>query len=160
MCCLFLSLQALMYQDPERWGITLQTYVQLTMLDRHLSSRVSALSYEQRRHPRHKINVCTKSCCCLQPAAVRMIERSIFSAKHIFVENLFRRYRRLDQTLRPDLSHPRWFRDVTDPAPCLTDGYVTYQRKNPHVVFDSFSQWENAGGGLRRAERVVRLDHG
>lgn len=39
--CLFWSLQALMYQDPERWGITLQTYVQLTMLDRHLSTIVS-----------------------------------------------------------------------------------------------------------------------
>uniref|UniRef100_A0A3Q3FM99 Thymidine kinase 2 n=1 Tax=Labrus bergylta TaxID=56723 RepID=A0A3Q3FM99_9LABR len=53
----------LMYQDPERWGITLQTYVQLTMLDRHLSP-ISA--------------------------PVRMMERSIFSAKYIFVENLFR----------------------------------------------------------------------
>uniref|UniRef100_A0A672H180 Deoxynucleoside kinase domain-containing protein n=1 Tax=Salarias fasciatus TaxID=181472 RepID=A0A672H180_SALFA len=29
---------ALMYQDPERWGLTLQTYVQLTMLDRHTST--------------------------------------------------------------------------------------------------------------------------
>ncbi|XP_031697080.1 thymidine kinase 2, mitochondrial-like isoform X2 [Anarrhichthys ocellatus] len=56
---------ALMYQDPERWGITLQTYVQLTMLDTHLSAMT---------------------------APVRMIERSIFSAKYIFVENLFRRY--------------------------------------------------------------------
>lgn len=30
-------LQGLMYQDPTRWGLTLQTYVQLTMLDRHVS---------------------------------------------------------------------------------------------------------------------------
>lgn len=30
-----------MYQDPERWGMTLQTYVQLTMLDRHLTPMVS-----------------------------------------------------------------------------------------------------------------------
>ncbi|KAM6916268.1 thymidine kinase 2, mitochondrial [Xenentodon cancila] len=53
----------LMYQDPERWGLTLQTYVQLTMLDRHL----------------------------VAPAApVRVMERSIFSARYIFVENLFR----------------------------------------------------------------------
>ncbi|XP_051280396.1 thymidine kinase 2, mitochondrial isoform X1 [Dicentrarchus labrax] len=54
---------ALMYQDPERWGITLQTYIQLTMLERHLST-ISA--------------------------PVRMMERSIFSAKYIFVENLLR----------------------------------------------------------------------
>ncbi|TNN63949.1 Thymidine kinase 2, mitochondrial [Liparis tanakae] len=54
---------ALMYQDPERWGLTLQTYVQLTMLGLHTSAMT---------------------------APIRMIERSIFSAKYIFVENLFR----------------------------------------------------------------------
>lgn len=54
---------ALMYQDPERWGLTLQTYIQLTMLGMHTSAMT---------------------------APVRMIERSIFSAKYIFVENLFR----------------------------------------------------------------------
>lgn len=36
-------MQALMYQDPIRWGITLQTYVQLTMLDQHLSAVVCNL---------------------------------------------------------------------------------------------------------------------
>lgn len=54
---------ALMYQNPERWGLTLQTYIQLTMLDRHQSP------------------IC---------APVRMMERSLFSAKYIFVENLYR----------------------------------------------------------------------
>lgn len=54
---------ALMYQDPERWGLTLQTYVQLTMLDRHQAP------------------IC---------GPVRMMERSLFSAKYIFVENLYR----------------------------------------------------------------------
>lgn len=34
-----------MYQDPARWGMTLQTYIQLTMLVNHLSSTVSALYY-------------------------------------------------------------------------------------------------------------------
>ncbi|XP_061601331.1 thymidine kinase 2, mitochondrial [Cololabis saira] len=54
---------ALMYQDPERWGITLQSYIQLTMLDRHLSA---------------------------PSTSVKITERSIFSAQYIFVENLFR----------------------------------------------------------------------
>ncbi|XP_029962981.1 thymidine kinase 2, mitochondrial-like isoform X2 [Salarias fasciatus] len=54
---------ALRYQDPERWGLTLQSYIQLTMLDRHTSTT---------------------------EAAVKMMERSIFSAKYIFEENLFR----------------------------------------------------------------------
>lgn len=34
-----------MYQDPMRWGITLQTYIQLTMLDRHLSAIVGILNF-------------------------------------------------------------------------------------------------------------------
>ncbi|KAH9515126.1 Thymidine kinase 2, mitochondrial [Bulinus truncatus] len=52
----------LLYQDPKRWGLTLQTYVQLTMLQTH-----------------------TKA----QEYPVRLMERSIFSAKYCFVDNLF-----------------------------------------------------------------------
>ncbi|KAG7272451.1 hypothetical protein CRUP_031378, partial [Coryphaenoides rupestris] len=33
----------LMYQDPSRWGLTLQTYVQLTMMERHLNGLVGSL---------------------------------------------------------------------------------------------------------------------
>ncbi|KAH9515553.1 Thymidine kinase 2, mitochondrial [Bulinus truncatus] len=53
----------LLYQDPNRWGLTLQTYVQLTMLQTH-----------------------TKA----QEYPVRLMERSIFSAKYCFVDNLFK----------------------------------------------------------------------
>ncbi|KAM3828670.1 thymidine kinase 2, mitochondrial isoform 1-T1 [Vipera latastei] len=53
----------LMYQDAARWGLTLQTYVQLTMLDQHTKPMISP---------------------------IRMMERSIHSAKYIFVENLYR----------------------------------------------------------------------
>ncbi|XP_075432878.1 thymidine kinase 2, mitochondrial isoform X1 [Ascaphus truei] len=53
----------LMYQDPSRWGLTLQTYVQLTMLDMHTKPSIFP---------------------------VKMMERSIYSAKYIFVENLYR----------------------------------------------------------------------
>ncbi|KAE8608358.1 hypothetical protein XENTR_v10011479 [Xenopus tropicalis] len=52
----------LMYQDPNKWGLTLQTYVQLTMLDIHTKPSISP---------------------------VKMMERSIYSAKYIFVENLY-----------------------------------------------------------------------
>ncbi|XP_015744277.1 thymidine kinase 2, mitochondrial [Python bivittatus] len=53
----------LMYQDATRWGLTLQTYVQLTMLEQHTRPMISP---------------------------IRMMERSIYSAKYIFVENLYR----------------------------------------------------------------------
>ncbi|XP_028907267.1 thymidine kinase 2, mitochondrial isoform X1 [Ornithorhynchus anatinus] len=54
---------SLMYQDASRWGMTLQTYVQLTMLEQHTRPQTSP---------------------------IRMMERSIHSAKYIFVENLYR----------------------------------------------------------------------
>ncbi|XP_038628480.1 thymidine kinase 2, mitochondrial isoform X2 [Tachyglossus aculeatus] len=54
---------SLMYQDASRWGMTLQTYVQLTMLEQHTRPQISP---------------------------IRMMERSIHSAKYIFVENLYR----------------------------------------------------------------------
>ncbi|XP_030882568.1 thymidine kinase 2, mitochondrial isoform X2 [Leptonychotes weddellii] len=53
----------LMYRDACRWGLTLQTYVQLTMLDHHTRPQTSP---------------------------VRLMERSIHSARYIFVENLYR----------------------------------------------------------------------
>ncbi|XP_069848557.1 thymidine kinase 2, mitochondrial-like isoform X1 [Dipodomys merriami] len=55
---------SLMYGDARRWGLTLQTYVQLTMLDQHTRPQMSP---------------------------VRLMERSIHSARYIFVENLYRR---------------------------------------------------------------------
>ncbi|KAL5020969.1 hypothetical protein ScPMuIL_000124 [Solemya velum] len=53
----------LMYKDPKRWAFTLQTYIQLTMMSIHSKQ---------------------------QSDPVKMMERSIFSAKYCFVENLFK----------------------------------------------------------------------
>uniref|UniRef100_A0A8C0TEA4 Thymidine kinase 2 n=1 Tax=Canis lupus familiaris TaxID=9615 RepID=A0A8C0TEA4_CANLF len=57
------DIEGLMYRDACRWGLTLQTYVQLTMLDHHTRPQTSP---------------------------VRLMERSIHSARYIFVENLYR----------------------------------------------------------------------
>ncbi|KAK6185477.1 hypothetical protein SNE40_007700 [Patella caerulea] len=51
-----------MYKDASRWGLTFQTYVQLTMLQIHTQPQVKR---------------------------VKMMERSIYSAKYCFVENLY-----------------------------------------------------------------------
>uniref|UniRef100_A0A4W3J1L2 Thymidine kinase 2 n=1 Tax=Callorhinchus milii TaxID=7868 RepID=A0A4W3J1L2_CALMI len=57
------NLLGLMYEDVSRWAITLQSYVQLTMLEQHTLPLT---------------------------APIRMMERSIYSAKYIFVENHYR----------------------------------------------------------------------
>ncbi|XP_021914701.1 thymidine kinase 2, mitochondrial isoform X3 [Zootermopsis nevadensis] len=77
------NLLGLMYENPSRWGLTFQTYVQLTMLDLH--TRTST-------HP------------------VKMMERSIYSARYCFVENLAR------EELMPAADYvvlDEWFKWIT-----------------------------------------------
>ncbi|KAM7384997.1 hypothetical protein PAMP_001100 [Pampus punctatissimus] len=113
---------ALMYQDPERWGITLQTYVQLTMLDRH----VSAIS-----------------------APVRMMERSIFSAKYIFVENLFRSGK------MPEVDYAvlsEWFDWITTNISLPVD-LIVYLQTSPQTCHERLQQ------RCREEEKVIPLEY-
>ncbi|XP_044068963.1 thymidine kinase 2, mitochondrial isoform X6 [Siniperca chuatsi] len=116
------NLEALMYQDPERWGITLQTYVQLTMLDRHLS----AIS-----------------------APVRMMERSIFSAKYIFVENLFRSGK------MPEVDYAvlsEWFDWITANISIPVD-LIVYLQTSPQTCHDRLKE------RCREEEKVIPLEY-
>ncbi|KAM9365836.1 thymidine kinase 2, mitochondrial isoform 1-T1 [Pholidichthys leucotaenia] len=111
---------ALMYQDPQRWGITLQTYVQLTMLDRHLSDLA---------------------------APVRMMERSIFSAKYIFVENLFRSGK------MPEVDYvvlTEWFDWITANISIPVD-LIVYLQTSPQTCHERLKQ------RCREEERVIPL---
>ncbi|XP_034537249.1 thymidine kinase 2, mitochondrial isoform X1 [Notolabrus celidotus] len=113
---------ALMYQDPERWGITLQTYVQLTMLDRHLST-ISA--------------------------PIRMMERSIFSAKHIFVENLFRSGK------MPEVDYAvlsEWFDWITTNISLPVD-LIVYLQSSPQTCHERLKQ------RCREEEKVIPLEY-
>ncbi|XP_068184407.1 thymidine kinase 2, mitochondrial isoform X1 [Antennarius striatus] len=113
---------ALMYQDPERWGLTLQTYVQLTMLDRHLGP----------------VN-----------APVRMMERSIFSAKHIFVENLFRSGK------MPEVDYSvlsEWFDWITTNISIPVD-LIVYLQTSPHTCHQRLKQ------RCREEEKVIPLEY-
>ncbi|PSN31102.1 Deoxynucleoside kinase [Blattella germanica] len=55
--------KGLMYEDPVRWGLTFQSYVQLTMMNFHIIP---------------------------SPHPLKILERSLFSARYCFVENLAR----------------------------------------------------------------------
>ncbi|CAF89803.1 unnamed protein product, partial [Tetraodon nigroviridis] len=100
---------ALMYQDPARWGLTLQTYVQLTMLVNHLSSTV---------------------------ASVKMMERSIFSARHIFVENLFRsgKLAAVDYAVLSE-----WFDWITSSISLPVD-LIVYLQTSPQTCYERLKQ--------------------
>ncbi|XP_029030917.1 thymidine kinase 2, mitochondrial isoform X2 [Betta splendens] len=113
---------ALMYQDPERWGITLQTYVQLTMLDRHLSST---------------------------SASVRMMERSIFSAKYIFVENLFRsgKMPAVDYAVLSE-----WFNWIITNISIPVD-LIVYLQTSPQTCHERLKQ------RCREEEKVIPLEY-
>ncbi|XP_062257093.1 thymidine kinase 2, mitochondrial isoform X2 [Platichthys flesus] len=112
---------ALMYQDPERWGITLQTYIQLTMLDRHLSSIT---------------------------APVRMMERSLFSAKYIFVDNLFRSGK------MPEVDYAvlsEWFDWITTNISIPVD-LIVYLQTSPQTCHERLKQ------RCREEEKVIPLN--
>ncbi|XP_026045658.1 thymidine kinase 2, mitochondrial isoform X2 [Astatotilapia calliptera] len=116
------SIEALMYQDPQRWGITLQTYVQLTMLDRHLSAVA---------------------------APVRMMERSLFSAKYIFVENLFRSGK------MPEVDYAvlsEWFDWITANI-CIPVDLIVYLQTSPQTCHERLKQ------RCREEEKVIPLEY-
>ncbi|KAG7214382.1 hypothetical protein INR49_023093 [Caranx melampygus] len=115
-----LSPQGLMYQDPVRWGFTLQTYIQLTMLERHTSS-ISA--------------------------PIRMMERSIFSAKYIFVENLFRSGK------MPEVDYAvlsEWFNWLTSNISISVD-LIVYLQTSPEICHQRLKQ------RFREEEQVIPL---
>ncbi|KAG9341287.1 hypothetical protein JZ751_019389 [Albula glossodonta] len=112
----------LMYQDPSRWGLTLQTYVQLTMLDRHLSP-ISA--------------------------PIRMMERSIFSAKYIFVENLYRSGK------MPDVDFvvlTEWFDWITQNISLPVD-LIVYLQTTPQTCYERLKE------RCREEEKMIPIEY-
>uniref|UniRef100_A0A8C7WI50 Thymidine kinase 2, mitochondrial n=1 Tax=Oncorhynchus mykiss TaxID=8022 RepID=A0A8C7WI50_ONCMY len=112
----------LMYQDPTRWGITLQTYIQLTMLDQHLST-ISA--------------------------PMRMMERSIYSAKYIFVENLYRSGK------MPEVDFAvlsEWFEWITQNIAIPVD-LIVYLQSSPQTCHERLKE------RCREEEKIIPLEY-
>ncbi|CAN2389481.1 deoxycytidine metabolic process [Pristimantis euphronides] len=112
----------LMYTDPTRWGLTLQTYVQLTMLDVH-----------------------TKP----SPAPVKMMERSIYSAKYIFVENLYKSGK------MPEVDYAvltEWFNWIIKNIDLSVD-LIVYLRTSPETCYQRLKM------RCREEERVIPLEY-
>ncbi|KAL8195196.1 UNVERIFIED_CONTAM: Thymidine kinase 2, mitochondrial [Gekko kuhli] len=116
------SLLGLMYQDASRWGITLQTYVQLTMLDQHTRPMTSP---------------------------IRMMERSIHSAKYIFVENLYRSGK------MPEVDYAvltEWFEWIIKNLDVSVD-LIVYLQTSPETCYERLKR------RCREEEKVIPVQY-
>lgn len=99
------NLLDLMYKDPVKWAMTFQSYVTMTMLDMHR-----------------------------QPTAtpVKLMERSIFSARYCFVEHMMR-----TGTLHPAQFAvlDEWFRFIHREIPIDVD-LIVYLKTSPLIVHE------------------------
>ncbi|KAM7058761.1 thymidine kinase 2, mitochondrial isoform 6-T6 [Molossus nigricans] len=112
----------LMYRDACRWGLTLQTYVQLTMLDQHTRPQMSP---------------------------VRLMERSIHSARYIFVENLYRS-RKMPEVDYVVLSE--WFDWIVKNTDVSMD-LIVYLRTTPETCYQRLKM------RCREEEKVIPLEY-
>lgn len=94
-----------MYNNPKEWSFTFQSYVQLTMVKNHM-----------------------KSTNC----PVKLMERSIYSARYCFVEKLHH-----DGFLSKASANviDEWFQWLTKNAPIYVD-LIIYLRSTPEIVYD------------------------
>ncbi|KAL3290123.1 hypothetical protein HHI36_023489 [Cryptolaemus montrouzieri] len=94
-----------MYEDPKKWSFTFQSYVQLTMLQHH-----------------------TLPTNC----PVKLMERSIYSARYCFVEKMKR-----DGLLsKPSAAViDQWFQWLLQNTPINVD-LIVYLRSSPEVVYE------------------------
>ncbi|XP_058135878.1 thymidine kinase 2, mitochondrial isoform X3 [Dasypus novemcinctus] len=112
----------LMYRDACRWGLTLQTYVQLTMLDQHTRPQTSP---------------------------VRLMERSIHSARYVFVENLYRSGK------MPEVDYvvlSEWFDWIVRNIDVSVD-LIVYLRTTPETCYQRLKK------RCREEEKVIPLEY-
>jgi len=125
------NLLDLMYKDPKRWSMPFQSYVQQTMLEVHV-----------------------------QPTdrPVKLIERSIYSARYCFVENLYRTGH-LQGSEHEVLSH--WFDYLTNsPELDLKIDLIVYLKTKPEKALERIrerARGEETGIPLEYLEQLHQL---
>ncbi|XP_040838529.1 thymidine kinase 2, mitochondrial isoform X4 [Ochotona curzoniae] len=116
------DVESLMYRDAWRWGLTLQTYVQLTMLEQHMRPQTSP---------------------------VRLMERSIHSARYVFVENLYRSGK------MPEVDYvvlSEWFNWIGRNLDVHVD-LIVYLRTTPENCYQRLKK------RCREEEKVIPLEY-
>ncbi|XP_005182530.2 deoxynucleoside kinase isoform X1 [Musca domestica] len=99
------NLLKLMYKEPERWAMPFQSYVTLTMLQSHT---------QQTQKP------------------VKLMERSIFSSRYCFVENMYR-----NKIIDDGMYHvlQEWYNFIDNSIHVQAD-LIVYLRTTPKVVYE------------------------
>lgn len=116
---------ALQYQDPQRWSMTLQSYVQLTMLQVHE---------------------------CAPVKSVKLMERSLYSARYCFIENL---YKRGSMTHFEYSILCNWFDYIlqTDNSEKCRVDLIVYLKTTPEILHDRIIR------RCRPEETAIPLDY-
>lgn len=116
------NLLDLMYKDPCRWSHTFQTYVQMTMLELHLKP-------------------------CTVP--VKLIERSLFSGRYCFVENLYRS----EMMSGPEYAvYCEWYKMITQNLDVGLD-LIVYLQTDPSLLHERIKK------RARSEEKTIPLQY-
>jgi deoxyadenosine/deoxycytidine kinase len=75
------NLLDLMYEDPVKWAFPFHSYVQLTMLENHMELNKYASSNSMGDE---------NGCFGMDDLHINIMERSLYSAKYCFAENLYK----------------------------------------------------------------------
>ncbi|TRY68449.1 hypothetical protein TCAL_04688 [Tigriopus californicus] len=118
------NLFQLMYEDQERWSMAFQSYAQLTMLELHNQTTL---------------------------APVKIMERSIFSGRHCFIENLHeeKKMKHSEYTVLCE-----WF-DFLQKSPMfnLKVDLIVYLKTSPEVAFKRVKQ------RARSEEKILPIEY-
>ncbi|EDW81433.2 uncharacterized protein Dwil_GK12063 [Drosophila willistoni] len=103
------NLLELMYKEPKKWAMPFQSYVTLTMLQAHTQ---------------------------ITDKKLKIMERSIYSARYCFVENMFRNGS-LEQGMYNTLQE--WYKFIEQSIHVQAD-LIIYLRTSPEVVYERMRQ--------------------
>jgi deoxyadenosine/deoxycytidine kinase len=110
--CRGYNLFRLFNEDPKRWAFPFESYVQLTMLRCHLSPMTGQ-------------------------SKLKLMERSLFSAKHVFVESLH-----TNQILCTEeyIILNEWFHYLVKSEPDLKVDLIIYLKTDPQKLLDRIKE--------------------
>ena len=116
------NLLAMLYNDPHRWGFTFQANAQMSMAKLHAQQ---------------------------SKAPIKVMERSIYSARYCFVENLYQNH--ILQNVEYEILND-WFQSRTSDDSCHLD-LIIYLRTNPETCLERIKSRN------RSEEQSITLDY-